>query len=391
MSEQAIILYDDGDWSEGHYQSIFGLYVKACLQNGMRVSAACPQPEVIRSWIAERCPELSDLCTFHQTAGSQLKKKYRRLKPLTRAAWWARAGQTARRIRRLDGHSGSMFFMNVNHLRGALWTDRLADLLMPCPWSAFIYDSSSVRRGSVDLQLLQRQFNFLTAKQCKAFGVTDEKMVAPMQEAFPDVHILFLPDTTPEETAETSPLAGEILQQANGRKIVGLLGMLHKRKGLLTALKLAEARPDLFFVFAGAMDLNKMSTEEQTFVTELISRQPENCFFHLQRIEEEAEFNALVKIVDLVYAVYPGFTNSSGLLTKAGLFGKPCLVAAGDTCMADRVEKYHIGLAAPSDDIAACAAATDQLLSGEERNDTVFRNDFSEEALQSALARLLTS
>ncbi len=385
MSEPAMILYDDGDGSEGHYQSIFGLYLQALLQNGIRVSAVCSYPDPLRDWLAKHCPERADHCVFHQITGKTLKKKYRRLKPLTRAAWWAHAGQTVRRIHRMDNHSGAVFFMNTNHLRGGLRTDRLSDWLMPCPWSTLTYDSSSVRGKEASLK---HQFHFLTAKRCSAFGVTDEKMVGPMQKAFPETRIVFLPDTTPKEIG-TSPLATEIMKRAEGRKTVGLLGMLHKRKGLLSALKLAEARTDLFFVFAGACDLNKMTPEEKRFVTEFFERSPENCFFHLQRIEAEAEFNALMQLIDLVFAVYPGFTNSSGLLTKAGWFGKPCLVAAGDTCMADRVKKYNLGLALPSDTLSACSDAIDQLLSEETRDPTSFQNDFSENALQTALRRLL--
>jgi len=380
-STESIILYDDGDWSKGHYEGIFGLYAKAFLKNGLRVSAGCPNPELNRKQLGS----MADQCTFHQIKGRKLKSKYRRLKPLTRALWWVRAAQTIRRIHRQDGHSGPVFFMNINHLRGTLWSDRLSDWLMPCPWSAFTYDSSSVRGKAVDLK---RQFNFLNTKQCKAFGVTDEKMVEPMQKAFPKVCIEFLPDATPEDVF-TSPLVNQISEFSKGRKIVGLLGMLHKRKGLLDALKLAEKRPDLFFVFAGAYDLNKMSGEEKAFVQSFFNDPPENCFVHSKRIEDEAEFNALVQAVDIVFAVYPNFTNSSGLLTKAGIFGKPVLAAEGNTCMADRIQKYGLGLVAPSGGIEAQANAVDRLLSTELQDSETFRNDFSETALQAALNTLV--
>jgi hypothetical protein len=380
MSDQSIILYDDVDWSKGHYEGIFCLYAKALLKNGCRVSAVCPKPDLIRKQIGP----LADQCTFHQTKGRNLKSKYRRLKPLTRALWWVCAGRTIRKIHRQDGHSGPVFFMNINHLRGKLWSDNLSDCLMPCPWSAFTYDSSSVRGKPVDLK---QQFNFLNAKQCKAFGVTDEKMTEPMQRAFPQLHIQFLPDTTPEEVS-SSPLAEQILEFSKGRKIVGLLGMLHKRKGLLDALKLAKLRPDLFFVFAGAYDLNKMSGEEKQFAQSFFGTPPENCFLHLERIESEAEFNAVVQQMDVIFAVYPDFTNSSGLLTKAGLFGKPILVAAGNTCMADRVQNYNLGLAVPAGDVQVCSNALDRLLTEAPRTPDKFQNDFSEKTLQTALDNL---
>lgn len=388
MSQNSIILYDDGDWSEGHYQSIFFLYTQAYLKNGVRVSVACPQPDVIQQQIMESCPEAVDLCRFHKIPSRNLKQKFRRLKPLTRAAWWARAGRITRRIHRLDHHSGPVFFMNITHLRGTVWTDRFTDRLMPTPWAAFIYDSSCVRGRPIDPKSIQHQFNFLHTTSCQAFGVMDEKMVAPLQKVFPEINIQFLPDTTPEEINALPPFAEKINPRSKGRKIVGLLGMLHKRKGLIKALELAEKRTDLFFVFAGACDLSKMTDEEKIFVHGLIDHQPENCFFHLHRIEKESDFNALLQQIDLVYAVYPHFTNTSGLLTKAGLFGTPCLVAEGDTCMADRVQKYDLGATVPADDLSAYSKAIDALLSETHSTCSNFPNDFNALALQNALRTL---
>lgn len=393
---QSIILYDDGDWSEGHYKSLFCLYLKACLQNGLNVAAICPQPDEVRTWINTHCPRYSNNCAVHKTRGKSLKSRYHRLKPVIRLIWRARAGRIVRRIHRMTGSQGGVLFMNINHLRGRVWTDRFADRLMPFPWSAMIFDSSCVRQttGAPDSQTLRNQFYFLTAKNCKAFGVFDEKMISPLQKVFPKVSILFLPDATPEEVCETTPFIADILRCSKGRKIVGLLGMLHKRKGLLTALKLAATRMDIFFVFAGAYDLNKMLPEEKKSVLAFFARPPENCFCHLQRIEDEAEFNALVQLVDILFAVYPGFTNSSGLLTKAGIFGKPCLVAAGNTCMADLVRKYNIGICVPEDDFKACSEAIDHLLSPDNRElrrYKEFRHDFGEQALQTALQKITES
>jgi len=389
IPEDSIILYDDGQWSEGHYQSIFCLYLKALLQNGLKVSAACPRPDAVRDWLEKHVPQQIESCTFHPTNGQRLKQRFRALKPLTRLLWWARTARSIRRIHKADGHTGPVFFMNINHLRGALRTDRTADLIFPFPWGAFSYDSSCVRGGAAKLE---DQFQFLSAKRCKAFGVTDEKMTAPMQAAFPGLRIVFLPDTTPEEYSETAPQSAEILRCSNGRKIVGLLGMLHKRKGLVTAVELARLRPDLFFLFAGACDLNKMTPDEKESVQAFFARPPENCFCHLQRIEDEAAFNALVQLTDIVFAVYPGFTNSSGLLTKAGIFGKPCLVAEGDTCMADRVKKYGLGLCVPADHSETCSAAIDELLrsgEGKSRQFTEFGANFGAKTLQTALGNLM--
>lgn len=387
---QSIILYDDGEWSAGHYRSVFCLYAEAFLSLGLRVHAVCPQPEAVLQWIGLHAPDGSGRFTGHRVRGRTLKVPFRSLKPLSRLLWCARAARTIHRIHRAEGVVVPAFFMNINHLRGPLWTDRLAGSLFRFPWAAFTYDSSIARQDPVDLRRLEQSFGFLHTAGCRAFGTTDEKMITPLQQVFPGIHIVFVPDTTPEEIADPGVLAQEAAQQAKGRRIVLLPGALHKRKGLLTAIALAKSRPDLFFVFAGALDLGKLTPEEAVTVSSFFNQPPPNCFCHLQRVEDEAELNALVRRADLVLAVYPGFTNSSGILTKAGLLGTPCLVADGDTCMADRARKYRLGACVPAGDMEACLRAIDDLAASFKPPDTsAFRRDFSAAALQQSLKQVL--
>ncbi len=390
MAEQTLILYDDGDWSQGHYQSIFGLYLRALLNAGLRVAALCPRPEALRHNLDDLPDEPLRRCLFLPTRETGLKTKYRRLKPVARLAWSARAAASIHTARRRLGADVPVFFMNINHLRGPLWTDRIARRLMPEPRAAFSYDSALIRRRPDPTAALRRQFHFLAEPGCRAFGVTDEAMTAPMQAAFPDLHTVFLPDATPTATAP-SPLIHPLRNQANGRPVIGLLGRLHKRKGLLEAIQTAGSRPDLFFLFAGDCDLGKMSPDEEQTVRSFFESPPENTLCHLQRIADEAQFNDLVRHVDLVWALYPGFPNSSGLLTKAGWFEKPCLVADGNTCMADRVRRYRLGVCVRPGNPNAVSAAIDQLLGPDAPHPQTdaFRAAFSQEALRSALLEMV--
>lgn len=392
MAERTLILYDDGDWSQGHYRGIFGLYLRALLAAGLRVAALCPQPAALRDDLAGLPEETLRRGQIQGVAATGLKTKYRRLKPLTRIAWRARAAAAVHTARQRLGTDAPVFFMNINHLRGPLWTDRPGGRLLPAPRAAFSYDSSVIRRNPDNPAALQKQFHFLAEPGCRAFGVTDEKMTAPMQAALPHLRVVFLPDATCTDTAP-SPLVQPLQKRADGRPVIGLLGMLHKRKGLLEAVQAATTRPDLFFLFAGACDLNKMTPAEADTVQAFLDHPPENCLCHTERIEDEAQLNDLVQHVDLVWALYPGFPNSSGLLTKAGWFGKPCLVAAGNTCMADRVQTYRLGLSASAENPRAVSTAIDRLLSPERprpQTDT-FRDAFSQQALQSALLELVSA
>ena len=95
----------------------------------------------------------------------------------------------------------------------------------------------------------------------------------------------------------------------------------------------------------------------------MAQRAPPNCFFHLERIPGEAQFNSVVRACDVLFAAYWDFPSSSNLLSKAAVFGKPILVSEGH-CMARRVAEYGLGVAIPQRDAAACIDALRQLFDG---------------------------
>jgi hypothetical protein len=94
----------------------------------------------------------------------------------------------------------------------------------------------------------------------------------------------------------------------------------------------------------------------------------------------------------VVFAVYRSFTRSSAILTKAGVFRRPIIVASG-FCMADRVEAYRLGLTVSHDDVAECDSAIRRLLaSGHPGADyEAFANDFSVAAFQEGLMGIFSS
>ena len=62
----------------------------------------------------------------------------------------------------------------------------------------------------------------------------------------------------------------------------------------------------------------------------------------------------------MLYSAYRNFRHSSNILTKAALFEKPVIVSRGHL-MAERVERFRLGVAIEQDSAAECAGALRRL------------------------------
>ncbi len=227
-----------------------------------------------------------------------------------------------------------------------LW---LLNLLLPYPWSGLLLQMP--KGGVIDPR------RCLRSRHCTGLAVLNELCIPELKRFHS--HIVLFPDIADTSAPDTSyPLLKRIQEKAGERKIVSLLGSLHVRKGTKLLLQTIPLLPtsEYYFVLAGKSSLtpsqkSKLSTFEATH---------SNCLFSLERIPDEACFNALVDASALIFAVYRQFTGSSNLLTKAAAFGKPIIVAKGQ-CMGQRVEHYRTGATVGETDAPACADAIAQL------------------------------
>ncbi len=163
----------------------------------------------------------------------------------------------------------------------------------------------------------------LQSSRCPAVAILDEGVADRLQTALKAKPVIVFPDIAdgapPDRTFQ--PVC-DIQARAGSRKIVALLGVLARRKGVILMLEVARqaAAHDWFFVLAGEVRLDSFTPDEQQRLQHWFQSQPANCYFYLQRIPTEAQFNALVEISDILFAVYKNFLSSSNLLTKAALF-----------------------------------------------------------------------
>jgi hypothetical protein len=221
----------------------------------------------------------------------------------------------------------------------------------------------------------------------------DEAVCAAYRQQMPERIFEYLPDIADTNLpVEVTPLAKQILERAANRKIVFMGGSIGKQKNLARWFELiALANPkDWFFVQIGRLNHNNLLPEDQVALTNIVKHPPENLWIQPEYLVDERQFNEIIALSSVIFAVYRDFARSSNMLSKAAYFEKPLLVAAGQL-MGKRVEQYQIGLPVAQDSAASMYQGLLALDSIENIKDNfgLYRQDFNEAAMQAKLQAIL--
>lgn len=403
MSTRTLYLVDGYD--DGHHQTYHRNYARAALDMGCRVVELLPDPDPLYQWLEAERPDAIPRLRLHRFTHPQPTSPSWRLRNVIKPAKIWRAAATA--VAQAEAQSGwkpDLVFFN--------WLDSfivgvspvlppVLPALFPYRWSGVFFHPWHLRipDGPTRGESVASE-RMLRAHGCPGVAVLDggiaDALAANIGKpvvTFPDETDCVLPDVP-------SALAHKAKAVAGGRRIIGLLGVLSKRKGvssLLAAALQAKDRP-WFFVFAGVLDEGLRATytdAELRVIDAAIAGAYPNVWFHPSRIGDEREFNAMVKACDVLYAAYELFAHSSGIVTKAGVFEKPVLVSPG-YCMAEVVQAYRLGLAIdphePRTVLRAIELVLDPAAFGRQVGSpdyTRFQQSCSEEALRRAFNRIL--
>lgn len=191
----------------------------------------------------------------------------------------------------------------------------------------------------------------------------DEATCTTYRARIPDKHFTYLPDITNTELPKALfPLAKEIRHRAAGRKVVFLGGSIGAQKNIARWCELVTlADPKRwFFVLVGEVHADTFGAEDAIAFAEMRANPPENLLLHTHYLKDEREFNAVIAVSDVLFAVYRNFRISSNMLAKAACFEKPILVSDG-YLIAERVRRYGIGRTVPEDDARAMLDALEQI------------------------------
>ncbi len=341
------VVITDPFW-EGHHLTYLQLFTQILLQQGYQVLVLCPKPDEIARLIAETMPHHSSCLYVENFVEPKLPRiKIKGMGSLlpTFWRWYSTAKAIAQASKKFSIRPDLVFFCWLDLYLYYSYSSRncrviykLADLAFPYKWTGILFHTAS-HEASVNPNVYRR----LGAKNCQAIAVLHEDSANKLQHLGKKIEILpdFADDSPPDLTYA---IAQRVREKANGRKVVGLLGYLEKRKGILSLLEIAKQSTEQpwFFLFAGNLSQD-FSDSEQAAIATFVESQPDNCLFLLERIPQETQFNALVNECDVLYAVYKDFPGSSNVLTKAAIFHKLVLVAQGYV-MESRTKEFKLGL-----------------------------------------------
>ena len=400
---KTIALFDS--YRGGHHLTYLRIFSQTLLNLGYQVMAFYPDYKDIREWVIRHCP--AEYQNFHSfKIRNEDPPKYpiigRLPQPLATLERWQYAAQIIQQSSaQIQALPDLVFFNWIDSYFSYYLTHHLVDRVFPYNWSGLYFQPGDLRYEQHVIPLLGiplSHYGVVNSRHCRGLAILDETLTHNLQAKVKNPVIAF-PDITDESSPDFGySLVRDIQEKAQGRKIVGLIGSLNKRKGLLTLLESAEKVKDenLFFVFAGNYSQYGMSEEEKQKVQYWLDSAPENCFFHFQYIPDEPQFNALIVSCNILFAAYENFPYSSNILTKAAVFKKPVIVSEG-FCMGKRVEKYKLGITIPEGNVAKCIEALRYLESELDANSSQFQPDFenyhkvhSLESLKTALKVLLT-
>jgi len=367
-----LIALVDTVW-EGHHPTYLKFFAKALLESGHEVVALCPEPEEICDWVASVCS--TGQSRFHASAFRESPTSrfpIRRLRPAANALnSWIRLRNGIRAAGSKIGRLPDLTFLAWLDSYLPYMHPSVIDRVFPHAWSGLYFHPRHLRRplrfqefrkGPLDRTIA------ITSSRCPAVAVLDEGVANQLHQlirkpvvVFPDIIDASLPSAA-------NGLVEEIQTKAAGRPIVGLLGALERRKGLLTLLEVARRSTDEWlFLFAGPLFEPDFTTEELALIKSLAASGGSKCLFYLNRLAEP-QFNAMFQACDVIFAAYEGFLTSSNLLTKAAAFQKP-LIVSKDCCMGERVERFRLGHIMHAGNVEQCAAILrqmrDQISSGD--------------------------
>ncbi len=366
---KTVVLYDE-NW-HGHHPTYLRIITKTFLESDCSVWLFCQNSHAIKDWINQNANFnktnkliIVDIIPEHLNWLTGLL--FSGIKNWINALKHIRAIENKEQLK-----PDFVFFLKLDDFNKGVVPGRLIDMIFPYQWSGIFIHLIFPHKFQLPIlrQFICQPFSIFSSKKCRSVAIFQEDKVKKLN-AYINKKVIQFPDMTDEAPPSGSKLIDQIYNKARGRKIIGLIGGQDKRKGAFTLLEIAKNNcdKDFFFIFIGKMNYHN-SDLELNELKQIIGDENkwENCFFHFERIKNESNFNAFIKISDIIYAVYNNFHCSSNIMTKAALFQKPILVSSG-TLMEDRVLKYGTGISCNEHDIEDIRISIKKLINNELSN-----------------------
>ena len=428
--------------NEGHLDSWHVLFIELLRKEGWRVIALSTDPAALQLKLVAKGLELSEsLVVFQAQLGSATKPS------LLRQAWRGlnaqydkaryqakpiHLGQHLKRAAVLTAHQlverAHRLYRGLKHLRRpTLAGDQPNEAVLdPMQFAAAINEALACYPGQVRKvlnmyidayrteQAAWQHFAFSEPIPWAAVCITpkleplepyyrlpdfqgacflDEAVCAHYKKALPSQHFEYMPDIADVELPpQRTELVKQLVAQAAGRKIVFMGGSIGKQKNLAVWFELVR-RVDptrWYFVQIGRINQNNLTMSDQSALGAVAADHPANLMIYPDYLPDEREFNEVISVVDVIFAVYRDFKRSSNMLSKAAYFEKPILVSEAHL-MGERVKRYKIGYAVKEDDVDSIRQGLAELESSPDFGDgfKAYRQDFNLDNAAQRLARFM--
>jgi len=335
----------------GHHIAFMRLFADSLLKLEYNVLILFPENTPIHDWVIEKNPEKEGNYYYYPYEEAKYKvKNWGRFNNAvaTRKKWKHLAKTIKMAAKQHEIAVDFVYFSWLDSYLENYLHPVLINSVFPYDWSGLYFHPFHLRwntEGLRDKASFSEIDIALTSKRCKNITVHDEGIISKFSKRIGKKVILFpeiADDTAPNMQLESIKA---IQEQANGRAIVVIAGILGLLNGLHYFIDLAQNADSTkyFFVFAGPKQLIAYTPEKAQEVENFFETSPENCYFNLDYIQEGANFNAFINVADILFLVYQNFASSSNRLTKAAIF-KKYVLAQNTFCVGEDVEKYGLGV-----------------------------------------------
>lgn len=307
-----------------------------------------------------------------------------------------------KRLMRSLGEEIPVFFPNTDSIIPAV-PILISQLFFPKQWAGLhILPSYQLRRtdGREKSRIRFNAEKNFSLPSCKSLLVLHPLYQRFFRKRFPGLSCLYLPelvDFNPISKNKinnniNTKLLSEIKQNAQGRKIISVLGNLTPRKNIPLFLdSVSKLSSDKYFVLVlGTIKVAKSSCLQQEIEKIDFHKKQlaQNYYIDINYyISNEDEFSELIQLSDIVYCHYTSYPFSSSILTKAMSHCKPVIVAKG-YLMEKIVDKYNWKVSVaddPHDIVQAIENIVDTNFQIESSNYTNFMQDHSIEKVESVI------
>jgi hypothetical protein len=238
-----------------------------------------------------------------------------------------------------------LFFVSLDATFGYCWTRWYIDNKLTIPFSGILVCPEDTRLMAKSFFKSARPgpYNILKSRWCISICVFVEESVSFLSIL---IHkpVIVLPDIISVPGPIHNNSLGELVRtRARGRFIIGTWGSLAQRKGISEFLQMCLNLPSekYLFVMGGKINLESLPESDKEILKNASSGIIENMVI-VDRWLSDDELLSGMNSCDLIFAAYPSWRFSSGIVGHAAVVRVPILVNDGFV-MAKRVKDFNIG------------------------------------------------